>query len=339
MSGQGISKKLSLAATDRDRPLASPQVIVGGNASHSDDGVREAEITDVSIIVCTRNRSEHLSRLLEQISRLPAPADWDIEVLVVDNGSTDATPAVAMGAPIPGMSVRHILEPRAGKGYAYNTGLAAARGRAFLLTDDDTQPQGGWIEGMCGPILRGEADAVQGGVRIAEHLERPWLRGVLRVWVAAVEDPTEPPEGLVGANMAFSREVWNQVGPFDVRLGPGAAGFFDDTIFGWAVEQRSFRIAYRPDVLVEHHFEADRLTVGAFMTAADRMAKSRLIALGPEGPATLRKLAVQAPGLALRTLTQMVRFVLRREPDPGFLSRYYRLCCWRAARSHKGTYA
>ena len=292
-------------------------------------------MSDVSIIICTRNRCEHLRNLLAQIADLGPPTNWDVEVLIVDNGSADATQAVAAAALIPGVTVRQVLEPRAGKGYAYNTGAAAARGKVLLLTDDDTRPQGGWIEGMCGPILRGEADAVQGGVRIAPHLERPWLRGVLRIWVAAVEDSAEAPEGLVGANMAFSREAWLAAGPFDVRLGPGAAGFFDDTVFGWRLQERGFRLLYRPEVIVEHHFDPDRLSLRAFMNSAKRMAASRLIALGPGAPATLRDLAVQLPGLAMRSTTQAFRLLMRKEPDPGFLSRYYRLCLWRASRAHR----
>jgi GT2 family glycosyltransferase len=223
---------------------------------------------DVSIVVCTRDRCDHLRGSLHFMGLLEIPPGWDVELLIVDNGSSDATRDVVAALTLQNMHVRYIFEPRKGKGYAYNAGLAAARGRVLLFTDDDVHVPHNWLEGMCSPILDGAADAVQGGVRIAPHLDPPWLTGALRVWVASVEDPKTAPEGLVGANMACGRQAIEMIGGFDPRLGPGASGFFDDTVFGWAIEKAGQTIAYRPEVAVEHHFDADRLKLSAFLQSA-----------------------------------------------------------------------
>lgn len=291
----------------------------------------------VSIIVCTRNRAKDLRETLESISRTDVPDDLPAELLIVDNASTDRTPEVVRcAAPMNMIPVRYVHEPRKGKGYAYNTGMAEAVGEIFLFTDDDVRVPANWIEGMCRPISNGEADAVQGGIRIAPHLERPWLRGMLRVWLAAVEDPRRAPEGLVGANMAFSRTAAACAGAFDPRLGPGAAGYYDDTIFGWSLARAGQRIAYRPEVAVEHHFDADRIKLASFLSVAQRMAESRAIAMHSIDPSTAGPsfmcILNEAPGMFVRCVTQIVRWLKNGEPDSGFLARYYRLCLWMSSR-------
>lgn len=291
---------------------------------------------DVSIVLCTVNRRHHLTESLASIAELSIPDGWTVELVLVDNGSTDGTRELANTTVLPNIPLRYVYEPTRGKGHAYNAGLAAARGAAFLLTDDDTRVPRGWVEAMCRPILEKRASAVQGGVRIAAHLERPWLKGVLRAWVAEVVDPVHPPAGLVGANMAFGRNVLEVCGIFDTRLGPGAAGFFDDTVFGWAIEAAGLEILYLPSVAVEHHFDPDRLSLDAFMSSARRMAKSRALVFRDRDPllpdrswlAFLRQL----PALAFRSVTQVARYAVGRRPDAGFLYHYYRLCLWRAHR-------
>src|SRR5258706_4085304 len=239
---------------------------------------------DVSVIICTRDRCDDLRQMLEHLGRARVPDGWRVELLVVDNGSSDDTRAVAETANAPNLERRYVFAPEKGKGYAYNAGLAAARGKALLFTDDDVHVPVDWIERMCAPILDGSADAVQGAIHIAPHLERPWLQGALRTWVAAVESPNEPPEGLVGANMALGRAAIDFAGPFDLRLGPGAAGFFDDTLVGWALQRAGKKILYLPDVAVEHNFAPDPPNLESLMGIARRMAVSRAIvdpSLGP----------------------------------------------------------
>jgi glucosyl-dolichyl phosphate glucuronosyltransferase len=287
---------------------------------------------DVSIIVATKDRCEDLRDMLAHMAQARVPADWRVELIVADNGSSDDTKQVATTAKLPNVTVRYVYEPRRGKAHALTAAIEASTGRALLMTDDDVHVPANWIEDMCRPLLSGEADAVQGGITIAAHLERPWLTGVLRYWVAAVEDPVDPPEGLVGANMACTRAAFDAVGPLDTRLGPGAAGFYEDTVLGWRMEQAGYRKLFLPAVAVEHHFQEDRLTIKAFMASAQRMAAARaIIDEGAEAPSIL-SLLPQAPGLAARGLTQLARLALDGRPDAGFMSRYYHFILWRKRR-------
>jgi glycosyltransferase involved in cell wall biosynthesis len=230
----------------------------------------------VSIIICTCNRAEDLRQTLEAIGRLPVPTDFPCELIVVDNASTDGTATLVQSLTLPNMPLRYLLEPRRGKGYAYNSGMAAAVGDILLFTDDDLRPPPNWIAGMCEPIQSGRADAVAGGIKLAAHLHRPWLKKEHARWLASTEYllPIDLPINLVGANMAFSKRVLEKVPQFDPELGPGASGLGDETLFSQQLTQAGYRIAMAQDVVAEHHLQADRLTRRSFAALARKLGVS-----------------------------------------------------------------
>ncbi len=226
---------------------------------------------NVSIIICTRNRADSLRETLESVGRARVPEDLPAELLVVDNGSTDHTRQVVEQAGLTNVPVRYVQEPRKGKGYAYNTGLAEARGDIFLFTDDDVRVPEDWIEGMCRPIASGEADAVAGGVRLAPELEREWMTDVHRGFLAEVSYDSREVRGLpyvVGANMAFARKVTHLVPEFDPELGPGSLGFGDEALFTLQLHKAGCRFVNAPEAVVEHHVSRDRLSRSAFLEGA-----------------------------------------------------------------------
>src|SRR6185503_16024061 len=64
--------------------------------------------------------------------------------------------------------------------------------------------------------------------------------------------------GLTGTNMSFKREVFERVGLFDLRLGPGASGFSEDTEFSLRIRRAGFRIGYTPHAVVYHELDPAR---------------------------------------------------------------------------------
>ncbi len=212
----------------------------------------------VSIIICTRNRADSLRETLASIGRCEVPADLPTELLVVDNGSTDYTRLAVEKADLPNIPVRYVLEPRKGKGYAYNTGISQAKGNVFLFTDDDVRVPVKWIGGMCRPITNGKADATTGEVSIATHLQPEWLKPAHRAHLIDIGDLSEHHQRhpfLIGANMTFSRKVLRDVPQFDVELGPGARGFMDETLFYLQMLKAGYHIVFVPGLPVEHHFD------------------------------------------------------------------------------------
>lgn len=235
-------------------------------------------MVSVSVIICTRNRASSLRETLASIGRCDVPADMPAELLVIDNGSTDETKRVVESGGVTNMPLRYVYEGRAGKGYAYNTGLAEGRGQVFLFTDDDVRVPANWIEGMVRPIVSDVADAVQGGVVAAPHLDRPWLKGVYREALALVEAREDrEPESLVGANMAFRREVLERVPAFSVKLGPGASGLADDTLWGLQLRRAGYCLKFALDADVVHHFEPSRLDDTYFRLWAQKEGTSRAL--------------------------------------------------------------
>lgn len=231
--------------------------------------------SEISIIICTCNRAENLLQTLEALKSVPVSPARAAELIVVDNASTDGTAEVVNSSSLPQMPIRYISESRRGKGHAYNAGIAAARGQILLFTDDDVRPLPDWIDEMCAPIENSHVQAVAGGVRIASHLNREWMEPWHR---AALADTTYLPADsapeLIGANMAFSRAVLAEVPRFDPNLGPGALGFWDDTLFGRQLVQAGFDIAFRPHAQVEHHFQESRLSGAAFAQRSQNEGRS-----------------------------------------------------------------
>ena len=237
----------------------------------------------VSIIICTRNRADSLRPTLASIGRAVVPAGWKVEVLVVDNGSTDYTPAVVAEAKLAHVIVRHIVEARAGQCYARNTGLAKSSGEAILFTDDDVRVPPTWISAMAQPILAGDSAALAGGVIFPRHVmeaigRSPW--SAKKSWFADTADlDRKAPSRLVGANMAFHRRVLQRVSGFDVELGPGALGFGDETLFSWQLKEAGFPLAGALDTAIEHHFDLSRLTGDNMLAAAQKHGRSEAFIL------------------------------------------------------------
>jgi hypothetical protein len=116
---------------------------------------------------------------------------------------------------------------------------------------------------------------VAGRVKIARHLERPWMTPVhVSALAGTSEIEGRAPEGLIGANMAFRRSVLDRVSGFDPELGPGAFGFKDDSLFGWQIQQAGFRLLNSWGPMVEHHFEPHRLLRASFVSVATRRGQS-----------------------------------------------------------------
>lgn len=101
-----------------------------------------------TVIICTRNRAESLRRTLDSIVEASVTAaeltDLVWELLIVDNGSTDATQSVVRGFS-DRLSIRSVVEPLPGLSNARNAGIAAARGKYIIWTDDDVLVDERWL--------------------------------------------------------------------------------------------------------------------------------------------------------------------------------------------------
>jgi GT2 family glycosyltransferase len=133
---------------------------------------------DITLLVCTYNRSEDLREMLETALKQETGGEFAYEVLVVDNNSTDDTPSIVEEFIARGHeNLRYLFESRQGKSYALNTGLDAARGSIFTICDDDFILPENWLKNIFAAFgAHPEASFVSGKVLPAWQGEPPsWL--------------------------------------------------------------------------------------------------------------------------------------------------------------------
>jgi GT2 family glycosyltransferase len=217
-----------------------------------------------SVIVPTFNRCDRLRKFFDALWTEVETRESDIEILVVDNDSTDGTWRflIEEQARAAGCILRSLRESRRGKASALNKGLVEARGRIFMVLDDDVVVAPGWLTGHLECHLGGDFDAVQG--RVLPGVDHEGKEADLR----AIQDYNIPMvdygdriceiRGLIGTNISFKREVYQRVGLFDARLGPGASGFSEDTEYSLRIRQAGFKIGYTPFAVVFHELDSAR---------------------------------------------------------------------------------
>jgi glycosyltransferase involved in cell wall biosynthesis len=229
----------------------------------------------ISTIICTRNRANALRETLSSLAKVEVPNGWQVETLIVDNGSSDQTKELVAGFRLPWGRARFEEERVPGVASARNRALQCAEGDILVWTDDDVRLPVGWIRGMVNPIREGRMDAVAGGVRLALGRMRVWMGPCLRSWVASSEglSPMRPGR-MIGANMAFHRRVFEGRVRFDPALGPGVLGMGEETLFSYQLERDGYVIGSAFDVVVEHAFDTGRLCQEEMSTLARSMGRS-----------------------------------------------------------------
>jgi len=178
------------------------------------------------------------------------------EVLVVDDGSSDATAALAAAHPV----VTAVLPGLGdGPGAARNIGIAAARAPVVAFTDADCTPAPGWLAAGLAALAAG-ADVVQGRV-VPGGARGPWDRSV------AVGGPSPLYET---ANLFVRTDPLRAVGGFEPWLRPRRSKELgEDVWLGWRLRRAGARVAFTADALV-HHAVFPR-SAGAFVAEHARL--------------------------------------------------------------------
>ncbi len=197
----------------------------------------------VSVIVPAFNESANIVATVRSLVACDYP--W-VEVIVVDDGSTDGTANLVERLRIPGVYV--IRQENAGKPAALNTGIRHARGDVLVLVDGDTVFERDAIAELVQPLADPSVGAVSGNTKVAnrsgflgrwQHLE--YVIGFnldRRMFDLARCMPTVP--GAIGA---FRRAALRDVG------GVSAQTLAEDTDLTMAVIRAGWRVVYNPDAI------------------------------------------------------------------------------------------
>jgi GT2 family glycosyltransferase len=189
--------------------------------------------------------------------------------VIVDNNCTDDTVKVIEEACNTTLvPLRRVVETRQGLSNARNRGITEAQGRYLIFTDDDTRPLPHWVNAIWQTFEQEHCDGVAGRVELDWPMARPkWLVDDLLSSLAHADygpllrrlsSPEEPP---LGANMAFSRAVFENVGNFDPnlgRIGSKLLGGEETDLYKRAIDA-GFNILYQPAAVMLHAVEAERL--------------------------------------------------------------------------------
>jgi glycosyltransferase involved in cell wall biosynthesis len=213
---------------------------------------------DISVIVATFNRAHSLARLLKSFDSLEMMDCIRLELLVVDNGSTDRTQSVVFAKK--GNSLKYDLklycEARRGQSVAINLGLQNCSGRIICLVDDDVTLDPKWLRGLVASYEASDFDALQGrilpGVDPHGRSADPSKLFYYNIPIVDYGNEIKPIRGLTGAHMTFKRSVYEQIGGFNANLGPGASGFSGDTEYSRRIRAAGFKIGFTPHAMVYH---------------------------------------------------------------------------------------
>ena len=160
----------------------------------------------VSLVIPAYNEESHLAACLESIARQTIPP---LEVIVVDNNSTDQTAAIAARYPF----VTLLRESRQGVVYARDTGFDAAHGDIIGRTDADGRLAPDWVETVQQIFMEQSIDAVSGSVGYRDvGLKRAFdaIDNRIRHYLAARTGAWDE-LFLYGVNMAIRRSSWRKV--------------------------------------------------------------------------------------------------------------------------------
>ncbi len=211
-----------------------------------------------SVVIVTYNSARTIRECLESVLR---HASVPVEVIVVDNASRDATPAVLAEY---GSRIQTVLNTtNAGFSGGTNQGIRAATGEHLVLLNPDTVVTQGWLEGLIGQVTPGvgavgpvsdyvaalqkyELYMPPGGPVAARTAE---CARTLRIANAGKGVETKL---LIGFCMLVPRAVFDDVGLLDEELFLGN----DDLDLSWRLRQRGYRLIVATDTFVHHEGQA-----------------------------------------------------------------------------------
>lgn len=299
--GLAASWERTLAQFRRLPPASTPPLYAP--SGEAEPAFAIAQAPRASIVIPVYDQLAHTLQCLRALAEHPPAAAF--EVIVVDDGSSDATPQR-----LPGIAGLRYHRRRSNGGFvaACNEGAALARGEFLVLLNNDTVPQPGWLDALLATF-----DAEPGAGLVGAQLRYPDGRlqeagGVVfsdgSAWnYGRYESPDDPryaylrdADYVSGAAIALPRELFLALGGFDAEYAPA---YYEDTDLAFRVRAAGRRVIYQPAAVVVH---AEGATSGTdIRTGAkayqvrnrERFARRHAAALTAHPPSTV----VPAPAI------------------------------------------
>jgi GT2 family glycosyltransferase len=277
--------------------------------------VEPIHLPTVTVVLCTRDRAEHLRGALRSVLRLDYPS---FDVVVVDNAAATDETRDLVRTDFDDPRVRYLEEPVPGLSSARNAGLAAATGDIVAFTDDDVVVDNQWLHGLAAGFAQGEDVACVSGLVPSGELRTPvqrffddrvsWSRNVATRVFRLAEPPADLPlfpfsVGAfgTGANFALRRRPALLLGGFDTAFGVGTpTGGGEDLDVFTRVLLAGHALVVEPSALVWHRHRSDLAALRLQATGYGTGLGAWLTKIALD-PASLRLALRRAPG-AIRVL-------------------------------------
>jgi glycosyltransferase involved in cell wall biosynthesis len=215
----------------------------------------------VTVVVCTYNRAAMVRDTLASLATLRTDGQFDYEVVVVDNASTDDTPEIITDAARSfSVPLRGVREERAGVASARNRGIKEAHGNWIAFFDDDQVADPCWLMELLAQARRKNARCVGGSIRLRLPPEVPQPPSPCRALLGERVTPNATRyhrRWAPGAgNLLLHRSIFDEIGLFNEEL--RQAG--EDADLFRRLLAADIEAWYAPDAFGYHVIPAYRLT-------------------------------------------------------------------------------
>lgn len=234
----------------------------------------------VTAAVCTFNRAQFLNQCLHACAE--QKVEFDYEILVVDNNSTDDTKSVVERVKQINPHIQYVIETNQGLSYARNRALSEAKGEIVAFIDDDAIAQPGWLAGIVRPFSEPDVGCVGGKIMLDLPHEVPsWLTPGLYSFFSQFDGGAEVKETneVYGCNFAVRRSIALELGGFSVNLGfsgrrvlPG-----EDIEFCRRLKSSGYKIMYTPHAVVVHKVDPSRIEKTWFMERTELQGRASVL--------------------------------------------------------------
>jgi len=211
-----------------------------------------------------------MSTTMPTVVQQNIPHDVELEVIVVDNNSSDNTKELVLDfasktcSPI----IRYVYEEKVGLSHARNTGISISNGQVVAFLDDDVLVSSDWIKNILNTYVT-HPDTYSVGGKTIPYCDPPipiWFKGKMLRFVGGHnlgehEILITGRSSLQGANMSFRRDVFNRIGLFRNHLGRRGKMVFSHEDFEYfqRIYKHNLTVYYNPRAIVKHYMPKERL--------------------------------------------------------------------------------
>jgi GT2 family glycosyltransferase len=204
-----------------------------------------------SLVICSRNRPKLLLETVESVLRGQAVPS---EMIIVDQSSEPHLELSVMKTNRP-CEIRYLHSKTVGVGASRNLGIGSSRYQILTFIDDDMFVETDWFTNLVQAVIKAGPCSVVTGQVLAGESEVPGGKApsIMKDQQPAVYTGRIGKDVLYTGNMGAYRSVFDQVGVFDERLGPGTNfPAAEDNDLGFRLLEHGYSICYAPEAMLYH---------------------------------------------------------------------------------------